>query len=55
MTIEAQQSIEKCRSEIGLLESTRDRFECELRGMVTGYLEMLDRMKPQENSEVDVA
>jgi len=55
MTIEAQQSAEKRRSEIGLLESTRDRFECELRGMVTGYLEMLDRMKPQENSEVDVA
>ena len=55
MTIEAQQSAEKCRAEIGLLESTRDRFECELKGLVTGYLEMLDRMKRQDNSEADVA
>lgn len=55
MTIEAQQSLEKRRAEIGLLESTRNRFESELKGLVTGYLEMLDRMKPQDNSEVDVA
>ena len=55
LTIEAQQNIEKCRAEINLLENTRDRFESELRGLVTGYLEMLDRMKPQEQSEADVA
>lgn len=55
MTIESQQHVEKSRSEIALLEHTRDRFESELRGLITGYLEMLDRMKPQEQSKVDVA
>lgn len=55
MTIEAQQSAEKCRVEINMLESTKDRFEIELKSLISGYLEMLERNKQQNSKEEDVA
>jgi len=43
MTIETQREAEKYRGEIALLESARDRFETELRSLLNGHLEWLDR------------
>ena len=45
MTIETQREAEKYRGEIALLESARDRFETELRSLLTGHLEWLDRRR----------
>lgn len=52
---ETQQCVEKSRAEIALLEHTKDMFESELRGLITGYLEMLDRMKSANQGKADVA
>jgi cell division initiation protein len=46
MTVNAQKEIERLRSEIAMLESTRDRFESEFRTTLVGYLDWLDKRRP---------
>jgi len=55
MTVEAQTEAEKRRGEIALLQATRDRFETELRAMLSGYSEWLDRRKSSEAEHAEVA
>lgn len=56
MTIESQRETEKYRTEIALLESARDRFEAELRSLLNGYMEWLDRRPHEpENAKSEVA
>lgn len=55
MTIEAQQETEKLRTEIALLESARDRFETEFRGLLSGHIEWLERRKPVAEARSEVA
>jgi len=46
MNIEAQKESERLHSDSEVLRATRTRFECELRALLTGYLEWLDRGLP---------
>ncbi|MCE5322838.1 DivIVA domain-containing protein [bacterium] len=55
MTVEAQKEAEKYRADVELIQATRDRFESELRGMLTSYLEWLDRRKSGEQAKSEVA
>ncbi|MEN6357762.1 MAG: DivIVA domain-containing protein [Armatimonadota bacterium] len=55
MTVEAQKEAEKHRADAELIQATRDRFESEFRGMLTSYLEWLDRRKSSEETKSEVA
>lgn len=55
MTVDAQKEAEKYRTEVALLQATRDRFEAELRAMLTGYMEWLDRRSNSEGVRSEVA
>ena len=55
LVADVQAEAEKCRTEISLLHATRDRFETELRSMLAGYSEWLDRRRPDELAESEVA
>lgn len=55
MTVEAQREAEKLRSEIDILRSARDRFEAELRSLLKGYLEWLDRRSSDTQEQAEVA
>lgn len=52
---EAQKDSEKYRTEITLLQATRDRFESELRSMLAGYLDWLDKRCCSEEVHSEVA
>ena len=43
MTADAQRDAEKYRTEVALLEATRDRFESEFRALLDSYSEWLDK------------
>ena len=45
MTRDFHDQMEKCRADISLLESTKDRFECEFRAVLQGYIDWLDNRK----------
>lgn len=53
--LDAQKQIDKLRTEIAMLEGTRDRFESEFRAVLGGYLEWLDKRKHNEDTEAEVA
>ncbi len=55
MTVETQKEAEKCRCEISLLESARDRFEAEFRAMLSSHAEWLDKRKAGEEYQSEVA
>lgn len=55
MTVETQKEAEKYRSEIALLQASRDRFESEFRAMLSSYLEWLDKRRPEEEARAEVA
>lgn len=55
MTVESQREAEKYRADAELVQATRDRFESELRGMLTSYLEWLDRRQSSEEAKSGVA
>ena len=55
MTVEAQKETEKYRSEIALLQSTRDRFDAEFRAVLSGYAEWLDRRTSEDELHTEVA
>lgn len=48
LVADVQSEAEKCRTEIALLQATRVRFETELRSMLAGYTEWLDRRGKEE-------
>lgn len=56
MVVEAQREADRLRAEIALLESARDRFEAEFRGMLSSHLEWLEKRKPAETeAQAEVA
>ena len=57
MRVEAQKDAEKLRTDVSLLESTRNRFQAELKALLTGYMEWLDRQTGDEcqSSDAEVA
>jgi cell division initiation protein len=55
LVADVQAEAEKCRTEIALLQATRDRFETELRSMLAGYTEWLERRRPEELARSEVA
>lgn len=54
MAVDAQREIERLRTDIALLQSTRDRFESELRTMLMGYLDWLEKRKHAAESSDEV-
>jgi|YNPBryantNP2012_1023418.scaffolds.fasta_scaffold34422_1 cell division initiation protein len=55
MIVEAQNEAERLRSELALLQSTRDRFVADFRAMLGGYIEWLDALKSCEETRAEVA
>lgn len=55
LVADVQAEAEKCRTEISLLQATRVRFETELRSMLAGYTEWLDRQGKEELACSEVA
>jgi len=55
MTTDVQRDAEKFRTEIALLEATRDRFETEFRAMLNGYIEWLDKQRSHQELKSEVA
>lgn len=55
LVADVQAEAEKCRTEIALLQATRDRFKAELRSMLAGYTEWLDRRTNEEIAKSEVA
>lgn len=55
LVADVQAEAEKCRTEIALLQSTRVRFETELRAMLGGYTEWLDRRGEKDLAVSEVA
>jgi len=53
--VEAEKDIGKQRTELSLLESTRDRFEAEFRAVLSGYLEWLEKHGSEEDATSEVA
>ena len=53
--LDTQKQAEKCRSEISLLEATKDRFESEFKATLSGYLDWLDKRQNAEDSRAEVA
>ncbi len=48
LVADVQAEAEKCRTEIALLQATKVRFETELRSLLSGYTEWLDR-RPKDD------
>lgn len=55
LVADVQSEAEKCRMEIALLQATRSRFETELRSMLAGYTEWLNRQGTEELVRSEVA
>ena len=55
MVVDAQKETERLRSEIAILEDARERFECEFRASLQGYLDWLEKRKPTEEVRAEVA
>ncbi len=55
LVADVQAEAEKCRTEIALLQATRVRFETELRSLLAGYSEWLDRRPKEELATSEVA
>lgn len=55
MTIEAQREVERFRADAELLRTTRDRFESELRATLDMYNGWLDKRKPGDMLQSEVA
>ncbi len=55
MTVEAQREAEKYRAEIALLQASRDRFESELRALLQGHLDWLDKRGSSDEAQAEVA
>ena len=53
--MDAQNSAEKWRSEIALLEATRDRFESEFKSLLISYMEWLEKRKCSDEAHAEVA
>lgn len=53
--IESQQEVERYRADVALLQSTRDKLEAELRGVLNTYLEWLERHRSVEEIRTEVA
>ncbi len=52
---DAQAEAEKYRTEISLLQATRDRFEAEFRALLSGYNQWLDKREPEKSARSEVA
>ncbi|MCE5200043.1 MAG: DivIVA domain-containing protein [Armatimonadota bacterium] len=52
---EAQQEAGKYRADIALLQATRDRFEAEFKGMLSSYMEWLQKHSSEEEARSEVA
>jgi cell division initiation protein len=55
MTVDAQRDVERYRSDVELLQTTRDRFEAEFRAVLGVYQELLDRRKSGDVVHSEVA
>lgn len=55
LTADAQKEVERLRTDIDVLESTRDRFESEFRTSLIGYLDWLDKRRKIVELPKDVA
>jgi cell division initiation protein len=55
LTADAQKEVERLRTDIDVLESTRDRFESEFRTSLIGYLDWLDKRRKVVELPKDVA
>jgi cell division initiation protein len=55
LVADVQAEAEKCRTEIALLQATRVRFEAEMRALLSGYSEWLDRRPKDELTCSEVA
>ncbi len=52
---ETQAEAEKYRTEISLLQATRDRFEAEFRALLSSYNQWLDKRVPEKPARSEVA
>ena len=55
MAADAQKETERLRAEIAILEDARERFECEFRASLQGYLDWLEKRKSTEEIRAEVA
>ncbi len=55
MTADAQSETERLRTEIALLQATRDRFDAEFRAVLAGYVEWLDKRRQNDEDQAEVA
>lgn len=55
MVADAQKETERLRAEIAILEDARERFECEFRAALQGYLDWLEKRKPSQELRAEVA